>query len=149
MTHVSRGFRGKRKAERDHSRVPPDQYLVEDFPVLSAGPTPYTPLERWTLSITGGVSEPKAWNWGEFRALPSEPIRADIHCVTKWSKLGTSWEGVSIDVLLEEVGFVGHQGHEQACKAYCFVAQLLTDEVGAGRRRVTLGKDEVDDREHG
>src|ERR671917_1189752 len=105
MTHVSRGFRGKRAEERAGAKVPPGQYLVEGFPVLSAGPTPYTPLERWTLSITGGVSEPKAWNWEEFRALPSEPIRADIHCVTKWSKLGTSWEGVSIDVLLEEVDY--------------------------------------------
>jgi DMSO/TMAO reductase YedYZ molybdopterin-dependent catalytic subunit len=103
MGHVSRGFRGKRKEERDDSRLPPGQYLVEGFPVLSAGPTPYTPLEEWTFSIAGDVSEPKTWSWEDFRALASEDIRTDIHCVTKWSKLDTSWEGVSLDTLLSEV----------------------------------------------
>jgi hypothetical protein len=58
MAHVSRDFRGRRVDQRDASRLPPGQYLVEDFPVLSAGPTPYTPLEEWTFSITGDVSEP-------------------------------------------------------------------------------------------
>jgi DMSO/TMAO reductase YedYZ molybdopterin-dependent catalytic subunit len=103
MAHISRGFRGKRRDQRDDSRLPPGQYLVEGFPVLSAGPTPYTKLEEWTFSITGEVIQPKRWNWEEFKALPSEDIRADIHCVTKWSKLDTYWEGVSIDTLLEEV----------------------------------------------
>jgi DMSO/TMAO reductase YedYZ molybdopterin-dependent catalytic subunit len=100
MAHFSRGFRGKRREERDESRLPPGQYLVEGFPVLSAGPTPQTSLEEWTFSIIGEVDEPKTWSWEEFRALPSEEIRADIHCVTKWSKLDTTWQGVSIDTLL-------------------------------------------------
>jgi DMSO/TMAO reductase YedYZ molybdopterin-dependent catalytic subunit len=103
MAHVSRGFRGRRREERDDSRLPPGQYLVEGFPVLSAGPTPYTPLEEWTFSINGEVAEPRTWNWEDFRALPSESIRTDIHCVTKWTKLDTSWEGVSIDTLLEDI----------------------------------------------
>jgi DMSO/TMAO reductase YedYZ molybdopterin-dependent catalytic subunit len=103
MAQVSRGFRGKRVDQRDESRLPPGQYLVEDFPVLSAGPTPHTSLDEWTFSITGGAAESKTWSWAEFKALPSEDIRTDIHCVTKWSKLDTSWEGVSIDTLLEEV----------------------------------------------
>jgi DMSO/TMAO reductase YedYZ molybdopterin-dependent catalytic subunit len=105
MAHVSRGFRGKRVDPRDSSRLPPGQYLVEDFPVLSAGPTPYTSLEEWTFSITGEVSEPRTWTWEGFRALPSEDIRSDIHCVTKWSKLDTSWGGVSIDTLLEDIEY--------------------------------------------
>ena len=100
---VSRGFRGKRRAEVDPSRVPPGQYLVDDFPVLSAGPTPYTSEEQWTLSIAGDVAEPKTWTWEQFHALPSESIQTDIHCVTKWSKLDTTWEGVSIDTLFEDV----------------------------------------------
>jgi len=103
MAHVSRGFRGKRVEQQDGSRVPPGQYLVEDFPVLSAGPTPYTSLEEWAFSIVGEVFEPKTWSWEDFRDLPSEDILTDIHCVTKWSKLDTSWEGVSIDTLLENV----------------------------------------------
>jgi DMSO/TMAO reductase YedYZ molybdopterin-dependent catalytic subunit len=103
MSFVSRGFRGRRREGGRDERLPPGQYETEDFPVLSAGPTPHTPLEEWTFSIAGDVSEPKSWTWEEFRALPSEPVTCDIHCVTKWSKLGTTWEGVSVDTLLEEV----------------------------------------------
>ena len=103
MSHVSRGFRGRRREERDDTRLPPGQYLVDDFPVLSAGPTPDTSLDDWTFSIVGEVAEDKSWSWEEFTSLPTETIQVDIHCVTKWSKLDTSWEGVSIDTLLEDV----------------------------------------------
>ena len=104
MGRISRGFQGKRTDEADASRLPPGQYRVDpDFPVLSASPTPHTPLDEWTCSIAGEVAGPKTWNWEEFQALPSEEIRTDIHCVTKWSKLDTTWKGVSIDTLLEGV----------------------------------------------
>ena len=103
MRIVSRGFRGRRRDDDESGRVPPGQYLVDDFPVLSAGPTPHTPLEQWDFSINGSVAEPKRWTWDEFRALPSETITKDIHCVTKWSKLDTEWEGVSVDTLLAVV----------------------------------------------
>ena len=103
MAHISRGFRGRRGKERRDAQLPPGQYWVEDFPVLSAGPTPHTPLDQWTFSIVGEVAEPTTWSWDEFRALPSEEIRTDIHCVTKWSKHDTRWEGVSIDTLLDGV----------------------------------------------
>src|SRR5437762_533178 len=83
--------------------IPPGQYQTRDFPVLSAGPTPRTPLERWDLSIGGAVVTPRRWSWDEFRALRREPVKVDIHCVTKWSKLDTTWEGVSLDTLLWEV----------------------------------------------
>jgi ferredoxin-NADP reductase len=76
---------------------------VDGFPVLSAGPTPRTPLEEWDFTIEGEVDGTRTWSWEEFRALPSEETTRDIHCVTKWSKLGTTWEGVSVDTLLEEV----------------------------------------------
>jgi DMSO/TMAO reductase YedYZ molybdopterin-dependent catalytic subunit len=99
----SRGFRGRRRQQAQDTHLPPGQYLVDGFPVLSAGPTPRTPLEEWDFSIVGEVDEPKRWPWEEFRELPSEEITTDIHCVTKWSKLGTRWEGVSVDTLLEEV----------------------------------------------
>jgi DMSO/TMAO reductase YedYZ molybdopterin-dependent catalytic subunit len=100
---ISRGFRRRRLADVDPSRIPPGQYVVDDWPVLSAGPTPYTPLDQWTFSITGLVDEPATWTWEEFLALPSEEVRKDIHCVTKWSKLDVDWKGVSVDVLLENV----------------------------------------------
>jgi DMSO/TMAO reductase YedYZ molybdopterin-dependent catalytic subunit len=103
MTFVSRAFRGRPRDQAPSGRLPPGQYLVQDFPVLSAGPTPRTPLTDWTFSITGEVDNPKHWTWDEFRKLPSETITRDIHCVTKWSKLDTVWEGVSVDTLLEGV----------------------------------------------
>src|ERR1700757_1060611 len=103
MSPVSRGFRRKREAA-PADRVPPGQYVTRDFPVLSAGPTPHTALSKWTFSIDGG-REPKSWTWEEFRALPTEMLTTDTPCVTRWSKLDTRWEGVSLDVLLGAVEY--------------------------------------------
>jgi DMSO/TMAO reductase YedYZ molybdopterin-dependent catalytic subunit len=100
---VSRGFRGRRRAPAEAARLPPGQHLTRDFPVLSAGPTPHTPLDRWDFVITGDVDSPKRWTWPEFRALPNERITTDIHCVTRWSKLDTVWEGVALETLLAGV----------------------------------------------
>jgi len=61
------------------------------------------PLDEWRFTIAGEVDDPVSWSWDEFRALPSERVTKDIHCVTKWSKLDTDWEGVSLDVLLDGV----------------------------------------------
>jgi DMSO/TMAO reductase YedYZ molybdopterin-dependent catalytic subunit len=103
MSFVSRGFHGRRRdADADPSRVPPGQYLTDDFPVLSAGPTPHTPLEAWTFEVVAG-DQRHAWTWDELVDLPSETITVDIHCVTRWSKLDTTWQGVSVDTLLAEV----------------------------------------------
>ena len=89
----SRGAFHGRRDDAPGDRVPPGQYVTRDFPVLSAGPTPHTPLEQWDFSIVGEVDEPRRWTWEEFRALPSEEVTVDIHCVTKWSKLDTVWTG--------------------------------------------------------
>ena len=77
--------------------------MTAEFPVLSAGPTPHTALDLWDFSIVGELAEPRGWTWEEFRALPSEEITRDIHCVTKWTKLNTVWRGVSVDTLLEGI----------------------------------------------
>jgi DMSO/TMAO reductase YedYZ molybdopterin-dependent catalytic subunit len=103
MARISRGFTGRRHTSVDPARVPPGQYVTEDFPVLSAGPTPHHPLESWSFTIQGAIDESISWNWDELNALPSETVTVDIHCVTKWSKLDTVWKGVSIDVLLDGV----------------------------------------------
>ena len=104
MPPISRGFGARRRRpEVDPARVPPGQYVVRDFPVLSAGPTPHTRVEEWSLTIDGAVDEALSWSWDEFLALPSETFTVDIHCVTKWSKLATTWTGVSVDTLLEDV----------------------------------------------
>jgi DMSO/TMAO reductase YedYZ molybdopterin-dependent catalytic subunit len=102
MPPFSRAFRGRR-VDVDPARVPPGQYVTRDFPVLSAGPTPHTPLDEWSLTINGAVEEPVSWPWEEFVALPRETVTVDIHCVTKWSKLDSTWTGVSVDTLLEGV----------------------------------------------
>ena len=69
---ISRGFRRRRQQDDTSGRIPPGQYLERGFPVLSAGPTPHTPLEKWDFSIVGEVDQPKRWTWDEFRALPRE-----------------------------------------------------------------------------
>ena len=99
MTFVSRGFRGRPRAEVPASRLPPGQYATTEFPVLSAGPTPVVRLDDWRFTIVGGVEE-RTWTWDEFRQLPTEDVVVDIHCVTKWSKFDTRWTGVSVDTLL-------------------------------------------------
>lgn len=101
MAIISRGFTGRRRNDSD--RLPPGQYLVEDFPVLSAGPTPRVPLDRWEFAIDTEDGRTHRWTWAEFMALPQETPTADIHCVTRWSKLDTEWQGVSLDVLFEDV----------------------------------------------
>ncbi len=101
MPPISRGFHGRRRPDVDPSRIPPGQYLVHDFPVLSAGPTPRTSTEEWSFAIDGAVAHPVSWSWAEFMSLAAETITADIHCVTKWSKLDTSWTGVPVAALLE------------------------------------------------
>ena len=103
MAFITRGFRGRPSADAEAGRVPPGQYVTGDFPVLSAGPTPNIQLDDWQFEVTGQVDERRVWTWQEFMALPSEDVTVDIHCVTKWSKLGTTWRGVSVDILLKDV----------------------------------------------
>ena len=107
---VSRGFQGRRRTPDELAeRVPPGQYVEEDFPVLTAGPTPDvgTGPGEWSLRVDGEVATEREWSWEEFAELPFEQVPCDIHCVTKWSKLGTSFGGVSLDVLMEEAEPLG------------------------------------------
>ncbi|SNS12939.1 sulfite oxidase-like oxidoreductase [Actinomadura mexicana] len=101
MGVVSPGFHRRRRESA--VQLPPGQYLTEDFPVLSAGPTPRIPMEEWELTVTTETGRQHRWTWRELLDLPFETPRVDIHCVTKWSKLGTDWQGVSLDVLLAGV----------------------------------------------
>jgi len=102
MGVISRGFSGRQTA--DSANLPPGQYLTTDFPVLSAGPTPRIPLDHWEFTIRDENNALlRRWDWKTFRALPTETPTVDLHCVTRWSKLGTSWEGVSLDTLLADV----------------------------------------------
>ena len=101
MSLISRGFSGRRRPGDE--KLPPGQYLETGFPVLSAGPTPRIGEGNWEFTITTEAGGKHHWDWPAFTALPAEDITVDIHCVTKWSKLGTRWRGVSLDTLLADV----------------------------------------------
>ena len=140
MSPVSRGFRGRsRVPAEEEDRVPPGQHVTKDFPVLSAGPTPHTPLPEWTFSITQGGDTLKSWTWQEMQALPAETVTADIHCVTRWSKLGTQWRGVSVDTLLDQVA-----AEAPYVLAFCdggYTTNLPTEDVTGGKAWVAFGYD--------
>ena len=104
----TRGFKGKaRNRGAAQDRVPPGQYVTEDFPVLSAGPTPRTSLEEWSFGLRQGGQTIAEWRWADFEKLPQTEVTVDIHCVTKWSKFGTDWEGIAIDTLISEAAAKG------------------------------------------
>ena len=100
MTVISRGFHGRRPVD---DKLPPGQYETRDFPVLSAGPTPRIDRDSWSFDLTTETGAKHSWTWPELMALPFELPVVDLHCVTKWSKLGTTWTGVSVDTLLADV----------------------------------------------
>src|SRR6266545_7570122 len=136
---ISRGFVGKRREPDVANRVPPGQYLTRDFPVLTAGPTPRTPLDRWTFTIDGLVREPVRWTWPELLALPRRSFVVDIHCVTKWSKVDTRWEGVSVDTLLE--GVEHHATHVLAFSAGDYTTNLPLEDLVDGKAWVATAYD--------
>src|SRR4051794_36457841 len=146
MGIVFRGFFG-RGGGVDRGGLPPGPYFTDDFPVLSAGPTPHTALAEWSFTIEGGT-QPVSWSWEEFHALPSEAVTKDIHCVTKWSKFDTDWEGVAVDTLLESVE------HDRAyAVAYCdggYTTNVPVEDLTGGKTGGAVGYDgEPLDSEHG
>jgi DMSO/TMAO reductase YedYZ molybdopterin-dependent catalytic subunit len=139
MSPISRGFLGHRHPGGDPSRLPPGQHLTRGFPVLSAGPSPHTPLPEWSFTIDGLVTNAVSWGWEEFLALPAEQITVDIHCVTKWTKLDTSWRGVSLDTLLQSV-----ETDAQYLTAWCdggYTTNLAVEDVADGKAWVAYEYD--------
>ena len=128
---VSRGFHGRRQTATDPARVPPGQHVTSGFPVLSAGSTPRIRSQDWTFTVRGAVAEPVTWTWEELRLLPSETFTVDIHCVTKWTKLDTSWTGVSIDTVLD--GIRTDADHVLAFSEGGYTTNLPLADVTGGR----------------
>ena len=136
---ISRAFRGRRRDPGLEGRLPPGQYPEADFPVLSAGPTPRPRLDQWDLRVIGEVDSPRRWTWQEFQALPRETPTVDIHCVTKWSKFDTEWEGVSLDTLLE-----GVETSADYLIAHCdggYTTTLPIEDVTGGKAWIAFGYD--------
>ncbi len=139
---IARGFRSRRP-QHAPARLPPGQYETRDFPVLSAGPTPRTPLASWDLTVRAPDGRSVRWSWDELRALPREAPTVDIHCVTKWSKLGTVWEGVSVDTLLDAAAAAGVTGGAYVL-AFCdggYTSNLARPDVTGGKAWIAFGFD--------
>lgn len=99
-----RSFLKRRELEEQskrEGRLPPGQSLTQKFPVLHYGPVPVFNPATWVFRVSGEVMEEKAWSWDEFNRLPRTSLTMDIHCVTRWSKLDTTWEGVSVRTLVD------------------------------------------------
>lgn len=102
-----KNFKDRRDLEKQavqEGRIPPGQSLTLKFPVLHYGPVPPFDKDTWTLRAFGLVNEEKVWTWDEFQQLPTTKLTCDIHCVTRWSKLDTVWEGVRFRDFVELVG---------------------------------------------
>ncbi|KAB1932152.1 sulfite oxidase-like oxidoreductase [Micromonospora sp. ALFpr18c] len=129
MGIVSPGFQGRPRSQEP--ALPPGQYLTEDFPVLSAGPTPRVSLDTWEFVIAAENGSEYRWSWQELMALPQETPTVDIHCVTHWSKLGTTWRGVSLDTLLDDVDTGAHFAVAHSYGGY--TTNLPLDDLRGGR----------------
>jgi DMSO/TMAO reductase YedYZ molybdopterin-dependent catalytic subunit len=146
---ISRGFKGRERTPAElAARLPPGQYLETGFPVLTAGPTPDVHTDTWRFRIDGMVAKQQEWTWEQFAQLPFETVPCDIHCVTKWSKLGTSFGGVSLDTLLPQA---------EALAAYAtiwsyggYTTNLALDDLTGGKAWVvTEHEGEPLPRQHG
>ena len=87
---------------REEKRLPPGQALTLKFPVLHYGSVPLFNPATWDFRAWGEVEEEKHWTWDEFNRLPRTKVMMDIHCVTRWSKADTLWEGVSVRTLVDQ-----------------------------------------------
>ena len=134
----TRGFLGKRRPFDEMNRTPPGQTLTEDFPVLSAGPTPHLSTAQWSFTLKVGPKPVKRWTWAEVNALPQTSIRVDLHCVTRWSKLDTSWQGVSVDTLLEAANLTPPTSYVLANSFDDYSTNLPVADLVGGKAMVAL-----------
>ena len=151
----------KKPAPEIAHRIPPGQVLTDKFPILHFGQVPdYGDLSGWDFKVWGEVDEPFSLRWAEFRALPASEITQDIHCVTRWSKLDTAWEGVGFRHIAEvaavrptarfvifhaESGFTSNVPLEVAMSDECLLAwaydgKPLEAEHGFPLRAIVPGK---------
>jgi len=112
------GRREQEDSVRKMGRLPPGQSLTQKFPVLHYGPIPPFNPATWDFRVFGLVEEEKRWTWEEFNRLPRRKISMDIHCVTRWSKFDTEWEGVHIKDLIDQ-GFIKPQPEAQFIMQHC------------------------------
>ncbi len=119
----------------DPARMPPGQYTTDRFPVLHAGVVPEVDLDTWSFTVAGLVDQPLEWSYQEILAMPVSRKVFDIHCVTKWSKLDTEWEGVAVVDLMARVSLQPSASHVLVSAEHGFTANLPLEDF--------LGKDNL------
>jgi DMSO/TMAO reductase YedYZ molybdopterin-dependent catalytic subunit len=123
------GFNFLRRQLNEHERavadrLPPGQYLTEKWPVLHAGSVPRMDTSTWSLSLTGLVEQPVVLSYEQFKALPRKTLTRDIHCVTRWSLLDSTWEGVAVADVMKLIGLKPEATHVMAHAERGFTANL-------------------------
>ena len=135
---ISPNFKPKREKS---DRLPPGQYETRDFPILSLGPTPDVKKENWQLKVFGLVKKEITWTWGELTKLPQVDWQKDIHCVTKWSKFDTKWQGVLLDEIIKLVGVSDVATHLIAHSSDDYSTNLPIEDIREGRAMVATSYD--------
>lgn len=128
----------------DPHRIPPGQYLTDRFPVLHAGVTPRVKLDGWDFRVDGLVEEPVMWSYDEIRAMPSVSRTVDIHCVTKWSKLDTVWEGVSVSEIMSGITLKPGVTHVLVSAEHGFTANVPLSDFMAEQNMLAYRYDGLD-----
>lgn len=145
---TTRGFVGRSRGA-GQERLPPGQYLERGFPVLSYEATPSIDRADWQFSVDTAEGS-ASWTWDEMLSLQQTSVTTDIHCVTKWSKLGTVWKGVAIDEFLGAAGLELSQPFVMATCYTGYTTNLPSEDVLDGRAIVAHSFDgEPLDLEHG
>jgi len=108
----------------DPSRLPPGQYNTRRFPVLHVGTTPKVKLDRWDFKVDGLVENPVSWSFEEMTSLPRVERLCDIHCVTKWSKFDTLWEGIAVTEVLSRIEVLPQATHVMVIAEHGFTSNL-------------------------
>jgi DMSO/TMAO reductase YedYZ molybdopterin-dependent catalytic subunit len=117
-------------------RIPPGQSRTKKWPVLDASGPPQLDLERWRFDISGLVGKNVEWTWKEFLSLPRRKVFGDFHCVTRWSRLGNIWEGVTTRELVQLAGgalptahFVTVHGYDDGWTTNLPLADFLAEDA--------------------
>jgi len=122
--------------------LPPGQSVVNGWPVLTYGPTVRIPIDQWGLKVTGAVRRPYILNWQQFSELPKMRLQTDIHCVTRWSRLGMQWEGVGLDELIRLAGGLTDQAHFLIASSYGgYSTNLPLNDVTNGQAMIATHAD--------
>lgn len=126
------GFLSRRDQEKEmraSGRLPDGQSLTEKFPVLTYGPTPTFNADTWDLRVFGEVEAEKRWTWDQFLQLPRQTITTDIHCVTRWSKFDTTWEGVMFKDFVKELKLTSQARYVIAHCDYGYTTNMSLDDM--------------------